>query len=168
MKKYIAILCCVLFVACDDGDFDIPAFEFGETVNSCDVNNNTYTLFRLSDTEALIVTLTTNQIKQEVSTEVITTNITDENVIYRTFNDEVSASYFCEFIPPVSPTVLSNWNGVAGANNKILIETVEELDENDMLIGYRHTITFENLTLENGSETLTYTESDFGSFVTYL
>ncbi|MGK0307458.1 MAG: hypothetical protein ACI8RP_000410, partial [Urechidicola sp.] len=28
--------------------------------------------------------------------------------------------------------------------------------------------TFQNLTLENGNETLTYTETDFGSFVTSL
>lgn len=168
MKKIIALLSILLIFSCDDGDFDVPAFEFNETVYSCDLNNSNYTLFRLSDTEALIVTLTTTQIKNEVSTSVISTNISASNVIYRTFSSDINNDYFCEDIPPVSPTVLSNWTGVSGANNQILIETVEELDDTSTLIGYRHTITFQNLTLENGNETITYTETDFGSFVTDL
>lgn len=168
MKKIFLFLFCISIFSCDDGDFDVPAFDFAETVYNCDVNNNTYTLYRLSDTEALIVTLTTTQIQNQVSTAVISTNISATNVIYRTFNDTVSQSYFCSAIPPVSPTVLSNWTGVAGANNTILVETVEEFDDLNTLIGYRHTITFQNLTLENGSESLTYTETDFGSFVTDL
>lgn len=168
MKKIFALLFCISLLSCDDGDFDVPAFDFAETVYNCDVNNNSYTLYRLSDTEALIVTLTTTQIQNQVSTSVISTNISATNVIYRTFNDSASQSYFCENIPPVSPTVLSNWTGVAGANNKILIETVEEFDALSVLIGYRHTITFQNLTLESGSGSLTYSETDFGSFVTDL
>lgn len=168
MKKIIALLFCISLLSCDDGDFDIPAFDFDETVYNCDLSNNSYTLYRLSDTEALIVTLTTSQIQNQVSTSVISTNISATNVIYRTFSDTVSQSYFCENIPPVSPTVLSNWTGVVGANNKILIETIEELDATSVLIGYRHTITFQNLTLESDSGSLTYSETDFGSFVTDL
>lgn len=168
MKKYIAIICCLFLLSCDDGDFDVPAFEFNETINSCDVNNNSYTLFRLSDTEALIITLSTSQITNNVTTEPIEVSITSDNVVYRTFNDAVSASYFCEDIPPVEPTILSNWTGVEGSNNKILIETIEEYDDMNVQIGYRHTITFQNLTLENGDETLTYTETDFGSFITSI
>lgn len=168
MKKIIALLSLTFLFSCNDGDFDVPAFEFSGTVYNCDVNNSNYTLYRLSDTEALIVTLTTNQIKNEISTSVISTNISASNVIYRTFSSDISGNYFCEDIPPVSPTVLSNWTGVSGTDNIILIETVEELDDTSVLIGYRHTITFQNLTLENGNETLTYTETDFGSFVTSL
>ncbi len=167
MKKIFVLLFCTTLLSCDDGNFDVPAFSFAETVHNCDVNNNSYTLYRLSDTEALIVTLTTTQIQNQVSTSTISANISATNVIYRTFNDTVSQSYFCEDIPPVSPTVLSNWTGVAGANNNILIETVEEFDAST-LIGYRHTITFQNLTLENGGNSLTYSETDFGSFVTDL
>ncbi len=169
MKKKLVLLFCITLLSCDDGDFDVPAFDFAETVYNCDVNNNSYTLYRLSDTEALIVTLTTSQILNEVSTTTISASISATNVIYRTFNSTVSQSYFCENVPPVSPTILSNWTGAAGSNNQILIDTVEEFDTtNTTLIGYRHTITFQNLTLENGSDSLTYSETDFGSFVTDL
>lgn len=169
MKKILALLFCITLFSCDDGDFDVPAFSFAETVYNCDENNNSYTLFRLSDTEALIVTLTTTQIQNQISTSTISTSISSANVIYRTFNDTVSQSYFCENVPPVSPTILSNWTGVAGSDNKILIDTVEEFDStNTTVVGYRHTITFQNLTLENGNNSLTYSETDFGSFVTSL
>jgi hypothetical protein len=169
MKKLLVFLFCISLLSCDDGDFDVPAFDFEETVYDCDVNNNSYTLYRLSDTEALIVTLTTSQIQNQVSASTISTGISATNVIYRTFNDAISQSYFCTNVPPVSPTVLTNWTGVAGSNNNILIDTVEEFDTtNTNVIGYRHTITFQNLTLENGGESLTYSETDFGSFVTDL
>jgi hypothetical protein len=168
MKKIIALLSLVFLFSCDDGDFDVPAFEFNDTVYNCDLNGSNYTLYRLSDTEALIITLTTTQIKNEISTSVISTNISASNVIYRTFNADISADYFCEDIPPTTPTILSNWTGVSGTSNQILIETVEEFDDTATLIGYRHTISFQNLTIENGNETITYTDTDFGSFVTDL
>lgn len=168
MKKILALLFCVTLLSCDDGDFDVPAFDFTITVYNCDVNNNSYTLYRLSDTEALIVTLPITQIQNVVSTSTIYTSISDTNVVYRTFNDTISQSYFCGNVPPTSPTILSNWTGVAGTDNKILINTVEEFDSFSTLIGYRHTISFQNLTLENGSNSLTYSETDFGSFVTDL
>lgn len=168
MKKILTLIACILLFSCDDGDFDIPAFEFEETVYNCSLKDNSYTLFRLSDSEALIIILTSSQIKNKVSTSPIILPISSSNVVYRTFNDAVSESYFCEDIPPLTPTVLSNWTGVAGGSNEIIIETIEELDSNNTLIGYKHTISFQNLILENGNSSLVYVEELFGSLITSL
>lgn len=168
MKKIIALLFCVICFSCDDGDFDLPAFDFAETVYDCDLIGNEYVLFRLSEAESLIVTLTTNQIKDEVTDEPILAPITESNVIYRSFDSEISPSYFCESVPPITPVVLSNWTGVAGSSSNISIETIEELDDDDIVIGYRHDITFENLKLQNGENYIIYQEDYFGYFITYL
>jgi hypothetical protein len=168
MKKILTLIACILLISCDDGDFDVPAFEFGETVYNCPLKDNSYTLFRLSDSEALIIIVTTSQIKNEVSATPITTSINSSNVVYRTFNGDVSESYFCEDIPPLAPSVLSNWTGVTGDSSAIIIETTEELDNTNTLTGYKHTIRFQNLTLENGNSSLVYAEELFGSFITSL
>jgi hypothetical protein len=168
MKKILTLIACLLLISCDDGDFDVPAFEFNETLYNCPLKDNSYTLFTLSDSEALIIIVTTSQIKNKVSTSPLTLSITSSNVIYRTFDDAVSESYFCEDIPPLTPAVLSNWTGVAGDSSAIIIETTEELDNTNTLIGYKHTISFQNLTLENGNSSLVYAEELFGSFITSL
>lgn len=168
MKKFTLLLLCVLCFSCDDGYFDAPAFDFSETVYDCDVVDNKYVLFRLAAAESLIITLTNQQIKNEVTTEPVEVAVTGDNVIYRTFDAEVSSSYFCQTIPPVEPRVVANWTGSTGSASFIIVETIEELDENDILIGYRHFITFENLKLENGDNSITYEEEIFGEFVTYL
>ncbi len=168
MKKIIALLFCVLIVSCDDGNFDLPAFDFGETVYDCDVISNKYVVFRLASAEAIIVTLTTQQIKNEVTIDPIEVPISATNVIYRTFDAEISTSYFCEAIPPIEPGVLAHWNGVAGSSNSIFIETVEEFDANNLLIGYRHFITFQNLKLESGENFIIYEDEIFGDFVTSI
>lgn len=168
MKKITLLFLLVFCFSCDDGYFDVPAFDFNETVYDCDVVDNKYVLFRLASAESLIVTLTTQQIKNEVTVDPIEVLITDENVLYRTFNGEISSSYFCQTVPPIEPQVVANWTGVAGTANYIIIETVEELDEDDILIGYRHFISFQNLKLQNGDNSIIYEEEIFGEFVTSL
>ena len=55
MKKLIVLILCFSMLSCDDGDLDIPAFEFEEEVFGCDIRNSNYTLFRLGISEAIIV-----------------------------------------------------------------------------------------------------------------
>jgi len=168
MKKITLLLLLVFSFSCDDGYFDAPAFDFSETVYDCDVVANKYVLFRLATAESLIVTLTTQEIKNEVTVDPIEVDITIDNVIYRTFNAEISPSYFCQIIPPVEPRVVANWTGIEGSANYIIVETIEELDANNILIGYRHFISFENLKLRNGDNSIIYEEEIFGEFVTSL
>lgn len=165
---FTAFLCLLVLISCDDGDLEIPAFDFEEMVHACDPENNEYTLFRLGIAEAIVVTLPSSAIKNKVTTEPIAVSISEDNVIYRTFNEEVSSDYFCGNIPPTAPVILSNWTGVPGANNNILIETIEELDGSNTLIGYRHFITFQNLKVEKNGEHIAFEEAEFGEIVTSL
>lgn len=169
MKKLISfVLCFSLLISCDDGDLDIPAFDFTETVYNCDLKNDNYTLFRLGISEAIVVTLSDDVLKNEVTTEPIKVGVTETNVIYRTFSDGISEAYFCDDIPPTTPTITSNWTGVSGASNLILIETVEEFDAQNVLVGYKHHITFQNLKVEKDNQFLAFEEGVFGDFVTEL
>lgn len=169
MKKVFAFFLCLLaLISCDDGDLEIPAFDFEETMYFCDTENNEYTLFRMGVAEAIIVTLPTSAIKNKVTTEPIVVSVTENNVIYRTFNEEISESYFCGNIPPTTPLILSNWTGVSGTSNNILIETIEELDGSNNIIGYRHFISFENLKVEKDEEYIAFEEAEFGELVTNI
>lgn len=162
MKKLITFFLCLIIVACDDGDIDIPAFEFEDDVYNCDVRNGDYTLFRLGIAEGIVLTIPDTYFKEEEISQSLA--ITADNVIYRTFSSTVSPAYFCSDIPPTEPTILSNWTGVSGASNLILIDTYEELDDLGVLIGYTHNITFQNLKVEKGEQYLAFEEGTFGEF----
>lgn len=162
MKRIFILILCVNLWSCNDGDLDIPAFEFEEQVYGCDIKEGTYTLFKMGVAEAIIVTLPDDVFKNEITTEPFEVLVTSENVVYRTFSSKISSSYFCNDIPPVEPTILSNWIGVASSTSKILIKTVEDLDFSGALVGYIHIITFENLKVENGSEYIAFEDAEFG------
>jgi len=164
MKKLIAFFLCISILSCDDGDLDIPAFDFEETVYGCDLKDNNYTLFRLGIAEAIIVTLPKTALKEQETVNPIKVSITEENVIYRTFSDQISQDYFCEDIPPVEPRILSNWTGVSGNNNDIIIVTIKVFDSNNNITGYKHTITFENLKVQKDDLYLAFEEEVFGDF----
>ncbi len=153
------------FLSCDDGDFDVLQFNFETTVNSC----GTYVLYRTNSekTEALIIHLTPTDIVQEVGVKEI--QISATNVFYRIFDEALGSDYFCNPIPPTSPTVLKEWTAIAGIHNKILIDTTEIIDETDNTItGYKHTITFSNLVLENNGVQEKYISYEFGSVTSVL
>lgn len=165
MKKLIALILCLGMLSCDDGDLDIPAFDFEEEVHGCEIKDNNYTMFRLGISEAIIVTLSDNVLKEVETTNPIEVNITAANVIYRTFKSPISEAYFCEDIPPIEPKIFSNWTGVPGNDNKIIIVTIKEFNSQNDLIGYKHTIIFRNLKVEKGDQYLAFEEGTFGDYV---
>jgi hypothetical protein len=168
MKKIFILILCINLWSCNDGDLDIPAFEFEEQVYGCDIKNGTYTLFKMGVAEAIIITLPSDVLREEVTTVPFEVLVTTSNVVYRTFSSKISASYFCNDIPPVVPTISSNWTGVPSATSKILIETVEDLDFSGTVTGYVHQITFENLKVESGSEYISFENAEFGKITIEL
>ncbi|MEN8124050.1 MAG: hypothetical protein ABFR32_02895 [Bacteroidota bacterium] len=168
MKKLFLLLFLFFTFSCDDGDFNISSFEFEDTVNMC--ITDIYTLYRLSDNghkEALIVTLTDDQIKNSIE-PVLPVNVTETGtytVTDRIFNDEVTKSYFCSIIPPTTPKVTKDWRGVSGT-----IEVINKavLDENEIdTIAYEHVIILHDVVLKSGEESLIFNDTYlFGSFQT--
>ncbi len=164
---FTALIMLALISSCDDGNFEVPSFEFETTVNHC----GEYVLYKLSTskTETLILSLTASSIRNTVTTTPIEVNISAANVNYRTFSGALNAStYFCAAVPPTLPAVTRNWIALSGNQNKIIIETTAVLDAANTLVGYKHSIVLKNLVLESNGESITYETYDFGSFETAI
>ena len=71
MKKYLLISCLLLFIGCDDGDLQIETVDFDsiETIQTCGSVSPTASnvLFKINSDEALILTLPTGLLKNEVT-----------------------------------------------------------------------------------------------------
>lgn len=162
MRRIIYFILLLSFASCDDGDFEIPSFEFTDTVSHC----GSFIVYRTSEigTEALVLKLSDQNIAAEETDEPILVAISPQNVQYRIFDNPVAATYFCADLPPTEPIVIKNWIAVAGASNKISIETTAVTNDNNEITGYKHKIRLLNLVLENNGETMTFEDYYFGSF----
>lgn len=160
MKKVLMLLIILLSFSCDDGDLDISSFEFEDEVNLCGTKD--YTLYRLSTNEqreALIVTLTDQQIRKDEDI-VLPVNVTlsgDYTVTYRLFDDQVTDSYFCASVPPVEPTVVKDWRGVSGT---IFVENQPIYDtDGETITGWRHYIVLIDVVLQVDDQELKLDET---------
>jgi len=160
MKKVLMLLIILLSFSCDDGDLDISSFEFEDEVNLCGTKD--YTLYRLSTNEqreALIVTLTDQQIRKDEDI-VLPVNVTlsgDYTVTYRLFDDQVTDSYFCASVPPVEPTVIKDWRGVSGT---IFVENQPIYDtDGETITGWRHYIVLIDVVLQVDDQELKLDET---------
>jgi len=166
MKKLFAIVFVFLNLSCDDGNFEIPSFEFEETVNYCDE----YLLYKLStngQVETLMVTLTTQQIRNSedlvAPVQVAPTGLFQ--VTYRIFDDRVTSSYFCALVPATEPKTVKNWVGIDGI---IFVqnEAVYNDDETE-IIAYNHIISIKDLVLESGENKMKFDVLyEYGEFQT--
>ncbi len=141
MKKVVLFFILLISFSCNDGNLDISSFEFEEEVSIC--GTNTYTLYRLSTNEqreALIVTLTDQQIRKDLDL-VPPVNVSlsgDYTVTYRLFDEQLTDNYFCATVPPVIPKVVKNWRGVSGT---IVVENEPVYDAEEInIVGWKHYI----------------------------
>lgn len=165
MYKIVSIFLLVIVFACDDGNFEVPSFEFDTVVNTC----GTYVFYRTNtaETEAFILQLEETDIPQEETTTTIP--ITATNCSYRIFDAAVEGSYFCSDVPPIAPSVSKNWEAVAGSNNLMSIVAISIIDEDtDEIIGYEYEIVLNNLVLESNDEQIIYESYPFGSVSIFL
>ena len=139
MKKYFALLFCALLFSCDDGDFDIPTFNFEEqAIQYC----GEVVFFKIDLKESLIIELNINEptkdfLLTEMDAEIYTlTSGGANNISYRTFNEVVTASYFCQAIPPVTPKTESEWLGTSNLyiTNTIVYGDDDGVDEQDLTV----------------------------------
>lgn len=166
MKRIFALVFILITFSCDDGNFEVASFEFEEKVNYC----GDFVLYRLStfeQKEALIVTLTDQQIRQDED-PVLPVSVTETGsykVTYRLFDDRVTGNYFCQSIPPTEPNTVENWAGVSGT---IIVENEPVHDEDEVtVIAYRHIIVINDLVLSRGDESIIFDQNYlFGEFQT--
>lgn len=155
MKHFFAFLILSTFISCSDGDFDIPSFEFTETVSTC----GSYVLYRTNTdkTEALILTLTANQLTTVAGEKKY--NIAGETaLVYRLFDAAVGTSYFCQDIPPTTPKVLKELNATEGS---ITVNTT--VDSSSGTPVYTHTISISNLLFIDDKERIFFESFSFGT-----
>ena len=128
MKKYLLIGCYLLFFGCNDGDLQIETVDFDsiDTVQNCGTLSASASnvLFKINDDEALIVSLPSGLLKNEVSSTVLETiDNSNSQVSYRIFSETVTSAYFCDSPPPLTPTVLEEIEAEGGS---ILVTTTTE------------------------------------------
>ncbi len=121
MKKIVIFIVILVFVfSCNDGDFDIPSLDFSsQDINDC----GDLVLFKINETEALFFELPNNN----VLTEDTTTLELIDAINYRIFNDGVTATYFCNEIPPSTPIIQQEWSGSGTLN----VTNIITRDDND-------------------------------------
>jgi hypothetical protein len=169
MKKIL--ICAILLncLACDDGDLQIETLDFDSaSIQVCDDNpveaNSTNVLFKLNDTEALILELPADAILNEVTLSEIEKSVSvsgPAKVTYRTFSDGVSKDYFCSEIPLTEPTVVEE---IVAEGGSVFISTAISTDSTI----YEHTISLSGISLltSNNSRITDLSINNFGTVTT--
>ncbi|MEJ1223395.1 hypothetical protein [Sediminicola sp. 1XM1-17] len=164
MKQVILFVFLGLFLSCDDGDLQIETLNFDDSsIDFCGTaTTETQVFFKISGDEALILTLASGVLKNEVSNGTIESAIpANSKITYRIFSANVSKNYFCDALPPQTPTVIDEIEAVDG---KVLVNTILLEDG----ITYEHTIQLSDISLVNddGSRITDLSINDFGVVTT--
>lgn len=143
--KNLFILCVfVLLVSCDDGDLQIETIDFNSfAISNCEstVTTASTIFFKINNTEALILELQSGILKNEVSTEVISSSVPSQSkVTYRVFTENVASDYFCDAIPTITPTVIED---ILAENGEVRITTTLAEGTTDT---FNHTIELNEIT----------------------
>lgn len=132
MKKVFLLALSVLAISCDDGNFDVPSFEFSKT-NLSNCGDMIVYNIHTSKKEVLILQLSEDNtddifFKTASSNNYSISETGNNNFIYRIFDNELTgSSYFCQDVPATSPLVLKEWKGEGTLN----VENVITLDDDD-------------------------------------
>lgn len=158
MKKLLTLFIAFTLFSCNDGDFNVPDFEFEDTINGCWDHQVLY-ITSASDTEAMVMTLINGELGTEVGTESFSVSSTRE-VAYRIFNEGIDNNYFCQAIPPTTPIVVKELNAESGTIN---ITTSEILDDDNLVTGYNYVITLSDLLfVETNGNQIFFESFEFG------
>ncbi|WP_297706348.1 hypothetical protein [uncultured Eudoraea sp.] len=166
MNRVFLFFIFCFFNSCDDGDLIIEAVDFNDiSITFCESTTtiNSTLFFKLNSAEALVLELQSGILKNEVSTDTIKSAIPGQSqLIYRTFSDNISNNYFCDAVPPITPTVVEEFEGEGG---DVFITTVKS--ESDSTI-YEHKIELSGISLVNaeGQRISDLQINDFGTITT--
>jgi len=118
-----------VIISCDDGDIIVTSFDFeAETLERCTDFEYLFYKINTDNNESLALQFTGND---EFLTEAgeVNFSLTGSNqLVYRRFKGDVGGDYFCNAIPPTSPTVAEQFSSAAGS---VQIITQGSLLDND-------------------------------------
>jgi hypothetical protein len=155
MKKLFIVFLAFTLNACDDGDFNVPAFEFTEKVNSC----GEFVLYKTNtnSTEVLALTLPSNAFGTVALVSfTIPTTVT---ATYRIFDVGIGVNYFCQAIPPMEPKILKELKADGGTVNI----SATEIITNSVVTGYNYEINISKLSFNDGKERVFFENFNFGT-----
>jgi len=144
MKNLIVLCFVALFYSCNDGDLQIETIDFDSVaISTCEstVTTSSTIFFKINNKEALILELQSGVLKNEVSSEVITSLVPSQSKLtYRVFLDNVTSNYFCDAIPATTPSVLEE---IEAEDGEVLITTILAEGTTDT---FEHTIQLSGIT----------------------
>ena len=134
MKKIYIILIFIFSLSCDDGDFNIPEFDFSSSeIEDCE----DVVLYKVNENETLILEIDPKLGEEDKEDTFLTHHWKKEpflvastganKIIYRTLDEEPSKDYYCQNIPPTSPKVTNEWIGTG----EVIVDTVFTKDDED-------------------------------------
>lgn len=143
MQRYLLIFVALAVTSCNDGDIIVTSFDFeGLDINLCrtaEVNQPEeikYVFSKINpDTqEVLALEFITDQPILSETTDgtpyTIQFNGSTAKITYRIFNGEITEDYFCNAIPPASPTVSEEYESAEGT--AVMTVTGIRLDDDDI------------------------------------
>ncbi len=163
MKKLFVLFIGAAVFSCSDGDLQIEAIDFdGVTAQNCEtLSIGTRLFFKIDGDEALILQLGEGLLRNEVSTEVITSDIPgNSQLTYRLFDGTITSGYFCDDIPPATPNVIEE---IEASEGSVLITTTTTDS-----VTFTHTIQLEGIIITNtaGESIIDLTTSEFETIET--
>ncbi|MFD2561134.1 hypothetical protein [Aquimarina rubra] len=136
MKKLLYTLIFLGLAACDDGDIIVTSFDFEDVdLQLCEgANPNEFVFFKINTSvnEAISYNFSDARYSETTTTEepiIINLENSDNSLIYRQFNNSITADYYCNNIPDSNIIVteeLVSEGGEATITNVIVSE-----DDND-------------------------------------
>lgn len=165
MKKILALLTLLVLVsvtACDDGEMTVQSFNFTGTPTACTTQSNVY--IKTTGSEVLILNLASSPLLNIEGTRTVA--LAAGTIKYRNYNtDSGLASVVCSTLDSPDAYVLEEWTGSGSIE---IVTTKLPVAETDGIIKYSHSITFTDVSLSKGNETIRIEGTDFGSITTTL
>ncbi|MDX1364662.1 hypothetical protein [Arenibacter latericius] len=168
MRNILLFVFLISLYSCDDGDLQIETINFDDSqIQYCGSSPTTEStvFFKIVNNEALILTLKSGILKNEVSEGEVQYPISgDTKVTYRIFSDKLSKNYFCDAVPPITPTVIEEIEALSGF---VLITTTAKVEGETTT--YEHTIKLSEISLVNKTNDQRITDlriNDFGTITT--
>jgi len=169
MRKIIlSVFVLGTFFSCSDGDLQIETIDFDSvSLQYCSnpVRNAKNLMFKINESEALILELQSGALNNGVVGDTIITESSVPNqsqITYRIFSEGVDNDYFCDDIPVVDPTVIQE---VVAEDGLVIIETM--LAENDSTL-FAHNISLSGISFVtgNGERITNLAINEFGKVTT--